>query len=118
MNPVIMNSRGDTGVVRSLVIGFEVCEAQAATGKRDYDDREPAMLIVTLANDKRIIFEVAPTDAELKPLVERFRKLFEGDILIALEERMKYWLSRWHTVPNNLQEAVEDIYKTVFEGTE
>jgi len=118
VNEFIINSRGDQGVVRSMIIGFEVQEAEPRSGVGPTNDHIPAFLFVNLVNDKQIPFEVASTDAELAPLVERFRKLFEVDILAALEERMKYWLSRWHIVPNNLQEAVEDIYKTIFEGGE
>lgn len=73
MNEIIMNSRGDQGIVRSMIIGFEVCETVPTSN-------EPAFLILRMVNNLEIFFEVASTDEEMKPLTERFRKLFEeGD---------------------------------------
>ena len=74
MNEFIINSRGDQGVIRARVAGFEIGPA--------YEDDNPirdeiAVLDVVLDTGVRIHFEVAPTDEELAPLVERFRKLFE-----------------------------------------
>ena len=107
MNRIIMNSRGDQGVVRSQVIGFQVSEAVESAIEHF---KEPAILTIHLIGFKgKVVFEVAQTNDEMKVLVERFRKLFEGDIQAALKERMKFWLSRWHCVPVNLDEAVEDI---------
>lgn len=74
MEEVIMNSRGDIAVIRSKVVGFDISEA--------IPGNSPAMLmILTYAGTGRpneIPFEVASTDEELKPLVERFRELFEN----------------------------------------
>ena len=70
----IINSRGDQGVIRARVAGYEVGQAFTA-GNPIHSD--PAVLDVVLDTDVRIHFEVAATDEELKPLVERFRKLFE-----------------------------------------
>ena len=116
MDKIIMNSRGDIGVLRSMVISFEVRKAIPALPPKSLP--EPAVLVLRMVSNQEVFFEVASTDEELAPLVERFRKLFEGDILAVLEERLKHWLVRWHCVPANLGEAVEDIYKRVFEGTE
>lgn len=77
MNEIIMNSRGDRGVIRSMIIGFEVVEAESRSGVGPTDDHSPALLFVDMVNDKQISFEITPTNAEMKPLVERFRKLFE-----------------------------------------
>jgi len=75
MNEFIINSREDQGVIRARVAGYEVGQATEADNPMHSD---PAVLDVVLDTGVRIHFEAAPTDAKLAPLVERFRKLFEG----------------------------------------
>jgi len=81
MNDFIINSRGDQGVIRSRVAGYEVGQATPITGIAfDPLYTDPAVLDVVLDTGVRIHFEAALTDAELAPLVERFRNLFEEGV--------------------------------------
>jgi len=81
MSKIIMNSRGDIGLVRSMIVGFEVCgfyiKNDLLTNKLNY--HYPALLKVNLVNDKIITFETSQTDEEMSILVERFKNLYEGD---------------------------------------
>ena len=77
VNKIITNSRGDQAVIRSLVIGFDIREAIPRSGVGSIDDHEPAVLVVRMASGHETFFEVAATDGELAPLVERFRKLVD-----------------------------------------
>lgn len=66
MNKIIMNSGGDTYVVRSKVVGFEVKSARL-------------WILVAGAGDEpnRVPFEVTNDLPHLQSLVNRFQLLFE-----------------------------------------
>lgn len=75
-NEIIVNSRGDMAVIKSKVVSFEIGEAIQGDVPMN---REPAVLSIMLESGNVAEgFEVNLTDAGLVPLVERFRKLFEG----------------------------------------